>query len=72
MEALAPKARDAGVTYVGGNAFFTDGRGSNYARLCFSFCDHERLDRGVKTLAGLIKEELSGRPHPRLNGSQPV
>jgi 2-aminoadipate transaminase len=58
MEATAAKARDMGVTYVGGTAFFTDGRGKNYARLCFSFCDNEQLQRGVSIIAGLIKEQL--------------
>ncbi len=58
MDALAPKAREAGVTYVGGTAFYTDGRGKNYARLCFSFCDPEQLDLGIRRLAGLIKEQL--------------
>lgn len=58
MEALAPKARDLGVTYVEGTAFFTDGRGRNYARLCFSFCDDEQLERGIGIVAGLIKEQL--------------
>lgn len=58
MDALAPAAREAGVTYVGGTAFFTDGRGKNYARLCFSFCSPEQLDLGIKRLAGLIKEQL--------------
>jgi len=56
MEALAPRARDAGVTYVGGTAFFTDGRGRNYARLCFSYCNKEQLDRGIEKLAALIRE----------------
>ena len=59
MDKLAPKARELGVTYVGGTAFFTDGRGKNYARLCFSFCTPEELDRAVGTLAGLIKDELA-------------
>jgi 2-aminoadipate transaminase len=60
MEATAAKARDLGVTFVGGTAFFTDGRGRNYARLCFSFCDNEQLERGVGILAGLVKEQVKG------------
>lgn len=58
MEMLAPEAEDMGVTYMPGTAFFTDGRGKNYARLCFSFCDQEHLRRGVEILASLIKAAL--------------
>jgi len=64
MEKLAPKAREAGITYVGGTAFFTDGRGKNYARLCFSFCTPADLDKAVGTLASLIKEELAAAGGP--------
>ncbi len=63
MEALAPKAREQGVTFVGGTAFFTDGRGRNYARLCFSFCDNEQLERGIGILAKLIREQLDEETH---------
>jgi len=59
MDKLAGKARDLGVTYVGGSAFFTDGRGKNYARLCFSFCTPEQLDRAVGIIAELIKGEMT-------------
>lgn len=58
MDVLAERAREDGVTYVAGTAFFTDGQGRNCARLCFSFCDPETLDRGISRLAGLIREEL--------------
>lgn len=60
MEALAPAAREAGITYVAGTAFYVDGRGRNHARLCFSFCSPEELDRGIQILAGLIKAEMDG------------
>jgi 2-aminoadipate transaminase len=59
MDKLAGQARDMGVTYVGGSAFFTDGRGKNYARLCFSFCTPEQLDRAVGVIAQLIKDEMT-------------
>lgn len=59
MDALAERAREEGVTYVAGTAFFTDGQGRNCARLCFSFCDPETLDRGIARLAGLIQKELA-------------
>ena len=61
MTALAPKARELGVTYVGGSAFFADGRGKNHARLCFSFCDGEILDEGIAKLAELIQAEMKSQ-----------
>jgi 2-aminoadipate transaminase len=58
LDALTPAAREAGITYVPGTAFYVDGRGRNYARLCFSFCSPEQLDRGIRILAGLVRGEI--------------
>lgn len=53
------KALDAGVAYVAGNFFRTDGLGRNTMRLNFSFMTAQRIREGVALLARLIKEELT-------------
>jgi len=59
LEKLTPIAREEGITYVAGTAFYVDGRGKNHARLCFSFCSPEQLDRGVEILAKLVQKQLA-------------
>jgi len=51
-------ALTAGVAYVAGNFFYTDGNGKNTMRLNFSFMTEQRIREGVELLAKLIKEEL--------------
>lgn len=53
------KALDAGVAYVAGNFFRTDGLGRNTMRLNYSFMTAQRIREGVALLARLIKEELT-------------
>ena len=52
-------ALDAGVAYVAGNFFRTDGSGRNTMRLNFSFMTAERIREGVALLAKLIKNRLT-------------
>lgn len=52
------KALAAGVAYVSGNFFCTDGSGRNTMRLNFSFMDKERIKEGIPLLCSLLKEEL--------------
>lgn len=52
------KALDAGVAYVAGNFFRSDGRGRNTMRMNFSFLPTERMRGGVELLGRLLKEEL--------------
>ena len=52
-------ALDAGVAYVAGNFFRTDGRGRNTMRLNFSFMTAERIREGVALLAKLIKDRIN-------------
>ncbi|GGG68456.1 aminotransferase-like domain-containing protein [Paenibacillus radicis (ex Gao et al. 2016)] len=47
-----------GVSFVAGNAFFHDGQGSNYLRLCFSYCSMEQIARGVRALADSYYESV--------------
>lgn len=51
------RALDAGVAYVAGSFFYTDG-GKNTMRLNFSFMSKERIAEGIPLLASLIKDEL--------------
>lgn len=48
---LLPIAQQHGVIYVTGDAFFVDGRGTEFIRLAFSAPSHERIHEGVQRLA---------------------
>ncbi len=52
--ALYDKALSAGVAYVAGSFFHTDGKGRNTMRLNFSFLDKERMEDGIKILASIL------------------
>lgn len=52
------KALEAGVAYVAGEFFRTDGKGQNTMRLNFSFIDEEKMEPGIRLLSELIKKEL--------------
>lgn len=58
---FAPAALAKGVSFVAGNAFFADGEGSHHLRLCFSFCNAEQIERGIKALAEAYFEALEGQ-----------
>jgi 2-aminoadipate transaminase len=62
-DALIPRAVQAGVIYVAGDAFFVGGetaRGRNIVRLSFSAPTPERIRAGVSRLAKAIRAELAG------------
>ncbi len=52
--ALYDRALSAGVAYVAGSFFYTDGKGRNTMRLNFSFLDKERMEDGIKILASIL------------------
>lgn len=52
------KALDAGVAYVAGEFFHTDGSGRNTMRMNFSFMSEDRMEEGVKLLAELLRDEI--------------
>lgn len=52
------KALDAGVAYVAGEFFHPDRSGKNTMRLNFSFMASERMEAGVKILAGLLCDAI--------------
>ena len=56
--ALYDRALAAGVAYVAGSFFFLDGSHRNTMRLNFSFIDINRMEEGVRLLAGLISDTL--------------
>lgn len=51
-------ALEAGVAYVAGSFFHTDGSGRNTMRLNFSFMTPERIEKGIGLLAGLLRKSL--------------
>lgn len=51
-------ALDAGVAYVAGSFFHTDGAGRNTMRLNFSFMTPERIEKGIVLLAELLRKSL--------------
>ncbi|HEU4792105.1 MAG TPA: aminotransferase class I/II-fold pyridoxal phosphate-dependent enzyme, partial [Nitrolancea sp.] len=52
---ILPQCRAAGVDYIPGTAFFTDGRGRQNLRLSFSAVTPEEIDQGIARLAGVIR-----------------
>lgn len=55
---LYDRALAAGVAYVAGSFFCTDGSGLNTMRMNFSFLASERMEEGVKILARLVSEGM--------------
>jgi 2-aminoadipate transaminase len=55
---MLPKAINARVAYVPGNAFYADGQGSSSLRLCYSYPTPDRIREGVRRLVGVVAEEL--------------
>jgi 2-aminoadipate transaminase len=53
--ALAARAAEAGVPFVKGADFFSDGSGSRAARLAFSYASPSEIGEGVSTLASLLR-----------------
>jgi 2-aminoadipate transaminase len=57
-------ARARGVLYVIGAAFFVDGTGGEYLRLCFSSPPPARIEEGVTRLAGAIADAEAAHAEP--------
>ena len=54
---LFMKAIEKGVAFVTGPSFYPDaGKGTDYMRTCFTFCQPEEIEEGAKRLAAAIKE----------------
>lgn len=60
-KAMLPRAITARVAYVPGTAFYADGFGSWSMRLSYCYPTPERIQEGVRRLAGVIDEEMELR-----------
>ena len=58
---MMPKAIVAKVAYVPGTAFYADGFGSWSMRLSYCYPEPERVRAGIKSLAGVVKQEMEIR-----------
>jgi 2-aminoadipate transaminase len=58
---LFDRALAAGVAFVPGIPFYTDGGGDNTLRLNFSNSDKPRIEEGIRRLGRAIREELAVR-----------
>ena len=56
-EILADAVRNK-VAFVPGSGFYADGGGKNEARLAYCTESTERIEKGIKILAGIIKEKI--------------
>jgi len=56
-EILADAVRNK-VAFVPGSGFYADNRGLNEARLAYCTEDTDRIQKGIKILAGIIKEKI--------------
>jgi 2-aminoadipate transaminase len=59
--AMLPEARAHGVEFLPGTGCYFDGSGRSNIRLSFSFSDEEAIRRGVKILAGIIREYVPSK-----------
>ena len=56
--ALYDQALSAGVAYVAGSFFYTDGSHRNTMRLNYSFIEEAKMEPGVKLLAKLLVQHI--------------
>ena len=56
--ALLPRAVEAGVAFVPGASFFVSGAHAHTLRLSFVTVSPEKIEQGVRALAGVIREAL--------------
>jgi 2-aminoadipate transaminase len=57
-QAMLPRAVTARVAYVPGTAFFADGFGTRSMRLSYCYPTPERIDEGIRRLAGVVEAEI--------------
>jgi DNA-binding transcriptional MocR family regulator len=56
--AMRPMLRELGVDFLPGATCFSDGKGKNQFRLCYSFVTDDRIDEGIRILGDVIKSEI--------------
>lgn len=54
------QAFENGVSVVEGRSFYSNGAGNNQIRLCFSYCDEQQIERGIKILAEAYFASIKG------------
>jgi 2-aminoadipate transaminase len=60
-KAMLPRAISSRVAYVPGTGFYADGSGGQYARLCYSLPDPDRIGEGIRRLAAVVETEMQLR-----------
>jgi DNA-binding transcriptional MocR family regulator len=55
MKQLRVTANDEAVGYVGGEAFFADGSGNNYIRLCYSNVAEKEIPEAINRLGRALE-----------------
>lgn len=56
---MLQKAVDAGVQYIPGAGFYSDGRGKQNLRLSYSALNEEQIDTGIARLAAVTRKEMA-------------
>ena len=56
---MLAEAIEEKVTYVPGSSFYPDGKRKNSMRLNFSFSEPEEINKGIKILAEVIKDQIA-------------
>lgn len=56
---LLPKCVDAGVQYIPGTSFYSDGRGERNLRLSFSALSEQDIDTGIARLAEITRQAMN-------------
>jgi 2-aminoadipate transaminase len=63
-DALLARARERGVIFVAGSAFFVDGSGAQHLRLSFSAPPPDRIEEGVARLAAAVSDASAEAGQP--------
>ena len=58
---LAWAVENEKVAFVAGPSFYTDGRGTNQFRLCFSFLDKELIEEGISRICRSVARHIERR-----------
>lgn len=65
---ILPLALKEKVAFVPGDTFFVDGKGFNTMRLNFTNSPEEKIEKGIKILANIIKKLMTESKQPALVG----
>jgi len=67
-DAVLERARERGVIFVAGSAFFVDGSGAQHLRLSFSAPPPDRIEEGVARLAAAMSDALAAGAEVKVSG----